>query len=241
MHFLTRMGYAAVPPTPHKSRFATAPKIGVCSSTTLATRELQRDLTVAYAERLYITATGPCRPPGAAGFVEHAQFQPTTPAAPVVSVAAPLMQLTPTAHLRARLKSAIDSGQMVVEPDGPGVRIAFAEGLFAPAKATLLAEQRALFVLLGAVLYGLPGDVVIIGHTANRHGNARNARANWTLSLERAKAAKAVLVAIAPTLSRIRTRGQGSAVPRVANTTVVSRQRNRRVEIVWFPPKGLGA
>lgn len=70
--------------------------------------------------------------------------------------------------------------------------------------------------------------IEIVGHTDNKGSVAHN----QDLSLRRANALKAALVAKGIAETRITTRGEGSAKPVASNQTEEGRAQNRRVEVV---------
>ncbi|HEX7384887.1 MAG TPA: DotU family type VI secretion system protein, partial [Burkholderiaceae bacterium] len=152
-------------------------------------------------------------------------------AAPVVA-AAPAAPVPP--RLATFLKPDIDAGLVQVR-DGPdrSVIIVKGDGFFAPASADVEDKVRPLLGRIRAALAGVPGRVLITGHTDSQPIRSARFPSNWHLSQARADAVKALL---APDVKpeRMRAEGRADSEPVVGNATPAERAQNRRVEITLF-------
>jgi type VI secretion system protein ImpK len=103
--------------------------------------------------------------------------------------------------------------------------------LFESGKATVLEQFKPVAARLAATLQKEPGKIRVVGHTDNTPiGNSRFA-SNFELSLERAKAAAAVLKQGLSDPGRVEVEGKAADVPIDNNSTPEGRANNRRVEI----------
>jgi OOP family OmpA-OmpF porin len=127
--------------------------------------------------------------------------------APVVAApkAAPLPVLSRTENLTLGADASFDSG-----------------------KVDLKSEGQAKLDQLAAKLKGMQiGSIAITGYTDNVGSDALNQR----LSLRRAEAVKAYLVAKGVEAAKIRTAGRGKASPVADNKSAMGRAKNRRVDV----------
>ena len=118
---------------------------------------------------------------------------------------------------------------------GQGILITLGEPelQFGAGKSTLPSPLPAGLTALAALLAQEPGLLVQVeGYTDNRG----TAAANLTLSAQRAKAVKAVLVKLGSAPERIQSRGMGVARPVADNGTAEGRGRNRRIEVYLTEP-----
>ncbi|PLL12011.1 OmpA family protein [Tabrizicola sp. TH137] len=135
----------------------------------------------------------------------------TPTAAPVTETAAPA-PLTP-------LAAALATGQPFALDD-----LVFPSG-----QSTLAPDDYASLRDLAAWLAANPAATVeLVGHT----DASGPADANIALSLARADATRAALVALGADPARLSTRGAGPAEPRADNATPEGRAQNRRVEVI---------
>jgi type VI secretion system protein ImpK len=103
--------------------------------------------------------------------------------------------------------------------------------LFESGKATVLEQFKPVAARLAATLQKEPGKIRVVGHTDNTPiGNSRFP-SNFELSLERARAAAAVLKPGLSDPGRVEVDGKAADVPIDTNSTPEGRANNRRVEI----------
>jgi putative exosortase-associated protein (TIGR04073 family) len=111
------------------------------------------------------------------------------------------------------------------------------DALFRVGSAELSREARARFQEVGRVLRENPEAQIVVAGYADSTGDARY---NQALSLKRAAAVRAALVAEGVEPGRIAFAGYGDASPIASNTTREGRALNRRVEIE-LRASGVGA
>jgi OOP family OmpA-OmpF porin len=106
------------------------------------------------------------------------------------------------------------------------------DALFSPDQTTLRPETTEIFNTIAADLQRYPGAAIrVIGHTDSQ-GSSANDRAR---SFEQASAVAQALSQSLDDSYRWIVAGAGSNRPLVENTTLINRQRNRRIEIVIDP------
>ncbi|MGE5116644.1 MAG: type VI secretion system protein TssL, long form, partial [Betaproteobacteria bacterium] len=134
------------------------------------------------------------------------------------------------------LESDVKAGLVQVRDSADrSVIIIKGDGFFGAGSADV--EDRVLPLLgrIRAALAGVPGQVLITGHTDNQPIRSARFPSNWHLSQARADAVKALL---APDVKpeRMRAEGRADSEPVGGNATPAERARNRRVEITLFVP-----
>ncbi|HSN33516.1 MAG TPA: DotU family type VI secretion system protein, partial [Ideonella sp.] len=139
-------------------------------------------------------------------------------------------------RLATFLESDIKAGLVQVRDSADrSVIIIKGDGFFGAGSADV--EDRVLPLLgrIRAALAGVPGQVLITGHTDNQPIRSARFPSNWHLSQARADAVKALL---APDVKpeRMRAEGRADSEPVGGNATPAERARNRRVEITLFVP-----
>ena len=103
--------------------------------------------------------------------------------------------------------------------------------LFDSGKATVLEQFKPVAARLAATLEKEPGKIRVVGHTDNTPISSTRFPSNFELSLERAKAAAAVLKQGLSDPNRVEIEGKGADAPIDTNATPEGRANNRRVEI----------
>jgi len=118
---------------------------------------------------------------------------------------------------------------LTLEPGQPVVL----EGLaFASGKADLEPGEYDALADLAAWMQANPqARVELVGHSDGSGDPVKNT----ALSLDRAKATRAALIALGIAADRIDTRGVGPAEPVASNDTPEGRAQNRRVEVILTP------
>ncbi|HEK0905333.1 type VI secretion system protein TssL [Pseudomonas putida] len=111
------------------------------------------------------------------------------------------------------------------------------DGVFASGSAEVSSAFDGLLTRIGEALKGVPGDVLVVGHTDNvRPALGSRLSSNFDLSNTRARNVARLLAERAGPATRYRSEGRGETEPLVANDSAANRARNRRVEITVFVP-----
>ncbi len=140
----------------------------------------------------------------------------------------------PPTGLSSRLAPQIAAGLLTVENLGARTRITLTvPDLFASGSARVSPRYLPLVSAVGAALQGIPGRVVVVGHTDDVPVHSFEFPNNFVLSRARARTVAALLARQLPDAGRIATIGKGASDPlyRPANLPQ-NRARNRRVEIL---------
>ena len=119
-----------------------------------------------------------------------------------------------------------------VERVGEGILVTFDSGiLFGFDSTRVHSEGRENLRNLADNLDKYPDtDLLVVGHTDSVGSDTYNE----DLSLRRARAASALLVADGVASSRVRTAGRGESEPVQSNDSAEGRQQNRRVEVAIY-------
>ncbi|KAB2963033.1 type VI secretion system protein TssL, long form, partial [Zoogloea sp.] len=129
------------------------------------------------------------------------------------------------------------SGRLVVQDLADrSIVLAQGDGLFGAGSATPSATFVELLDHIGSAVAKLGGTVLVRGHTDNQPIRSARFPSNWHLSKARADAVAGLLAARLPGTSSIKAEGMAESVPVAPNDSPEGRARNRRVEIVVFPP-----
>lgn len=127
------------------------------------------------------------------------------------------------------LKNVVDISQ-----DERGVILTLQDMvLFDSGKAEIKPTAYPLLDWLAEVLYSIPNDVLIMGHTDNVPMRSARYRSNWELSLYRALSVHSYLVenkSLSP--ERFGVGGYGDLRPLVPNNIRGGQEKNRRVEVI---------
>jgi type VI secretion system protein ImpK len=110
------------------------------------------------------------------------------------------------------------------------------DGLFASGSAELEAGYIPLIQRIGDALKGVPGNVVVAGHTDNQRLLSARFPSNWHLSQARADVVKDMLAARTGTPGRFVAEGRGDTEPIAPNDSPANRAKNRRVDITILAP-----
>jgi type VI secretion system protein ImpK len=141
-------------------------------------------------------------------------------------------------RLAAPLQAEVASGALAVRDETlRSVVTLGADTLFVPGSARLAADQDRLLARVATALKDAPGQIAVIGHTDDAPVASLQFPSSWHLSLERARAVQAALVAHGVPPARPRAEGRADIEPLAPNQDATSRARNRRVEIELRLPR----
>jgi len=136
-------------------------------------------------------------------------------------------------RLSSALAEAIGRREVSVSDTARGVRIVLrSDELFASGSARLNAALHPVVDSIAAALDGIPGTIVVTGHTDDVPIRTARFPSNWELSTERAGSVVRLLSSRLRDSARLRAEGLADADPLVPNDGAANRARNRRVEIV---------
>jgi type VI secretion system protein ImpK len=111
------------------------------------------------------------------------------------------------------------------------------DGVFAAGSASVAEAATPVLLRVADALSGVPGKVLVTGHTDNQPIRSARFPSNWHLSQERARTVRDLLASrVAP--ARLSAEGRADAEPIAPNDSPADRARNRRVEITLYaaPP-----
>ena len=107
------------------------------------------------------------------------------------------------------------------------------DGFFEPASADVASAVRSILPHIAEALVGVPGQVLITGHSDNVPIRTLRFPSNWHLSQARADTVRNELAKTVP-IARLRAEGRADGEGVADNSTPAGRARNRRVEITLF-------
>ena len=158
------------------------------------------------------------------------------PAAPA-RVIAPAAMPAAAASLATFLAPEIREGLVSVrEAADRSIVTINGDNLFASGSASLDPAYGALIGRIAQALAGVPGKVVVTGHTDDQRLVSARFPSNWHLSQARADSVRAMLASLTGTPARFSAEGRGDAEPLASNDTPAGRAKNRRVEITLLAP-----
>ena len=146
-------------------------------------------------------------------------------------------------RIRRELQAYIDenglNGKVTVNLEERGVVLSFQDvALFALGSADLTGDARTLINQTGQILKKAPQYIRVEGHTDNLPINTMQFPSNWELSVTRATTVVQELInELKFSPDRLSAAGYGEFRPKVPNSTIQSRQQNRRVDIVVLKSK----
>jgi type VI secretion system protein ImpK len=155
----------------------------------------------------------------------------------VATAAPPPPKPAPRPRLAPFLATEISQGLVGVRDDeGRSTVTLRGDRLFAPGSASIAPEFEPLIARIGEALNGVPGKVLVTGHTDNQPIRTARFPSNWHLSEERARSVAQQLAAVVPA-ARLSAEGRADGEPIASNDTPADRARNRRVEITLIPDR----
>jgi type VI secretion system protein ImpK len=156
--------------------------------------------------------------------------------AKVAKVAAPAPPPPPAPKPRVAtfLKAEIDAGLVSVKDLADRSIITIkGDGFFEPGSAEIAGAVRSILPHIAEALVGVPGQVLITGHTDNVPIRTLRFPSNWHLSQARADTVRNELAKTVP-IARLRAEGRAEGEGVADNATPAGRAQNRRVEITLF-------
>lgn len=135
--------------------------------------------------------------------------------------------------LAQQLAEAIGRREVSVA-DVPGgvLVILHSDELFASGSARLGAGLHPVIERVAGALDGLPGTIVVTGHTDDVPIRTARYPSNWELSTERARSVVGLMAAKLGRPERLRAEGLADSHPIAPNDSAANRAKNRRVEIL---------
>jgi type VI secretion system protein ImpK len=120
----------------------------------------------------------------------------------------------------------------VYEDDLVSVVTVPGEGLFAPGSAAIDRRFEPTFARIAQALNGVPGAVIVTGHTDNKPIRTARFPSNWELSTERARSVMKLMASTLAEPKRLSAEGMADSDPVAPNDTEENRGKNRRVMVV---------
>jgi type VI secretion system protein ImpK len=135
--------------------------------------------------------------------------------------------------LAQQLAEAIGRREVSVS-DVPGgaLIVLHSDALFASGSARLAAALHPVIERIAGALDGIPGTIVVTGHTDDVPIRTARYPSNWELSTERARSVVTLMAAKLGRPERLRAEGLADSHPIAPNDNAGNRARNRRVEIL---------
>lgn len=159
---------------------------------------------------------------------EIAQLKVKLAVEPAASRAAP-----PATRVSQRLADAIARGEVAVTEDARQSMIVIrSDQLFASGSARVEARVQPVIVRVAEALDGVPGSIVVTGHTDDVPIRTARFPSNWELSAERARSVEKLMAQKLGDPGRLRGEGLADSEPAVPNDSAANRARNRRVVII---------
>ena len=120
----------------------------------------------------------------------------------------------------------------VYEDDRVSVVTVPGEGLFAPGSAAIDRRFEPTFARIAQALNGVPGAVIVTGHTDNKPIRTARFPSNWELSTERARSVMKLMAGSLAQPARLSAEGMADSDPVAPNDSEDNRRKNRRVMVV---------
>ncbi len=141
-------------------------------------------------------------------------------------------------RLAPLLRGDVDSGAITVRDEVQRSVVTLpADALFVAGSARIEPGQVDLLRRIAQALKGLPGQIVVIGHTDETTTASLQFPSNWHLSRERALAVLGALAQQGDPIERLRAEGRADVEPLAPNDGPQGRARNRRIEIELLLPR----
>lgn len=135
--------------------------------------------------------------------------------------------------LRAALADDVAAGEVeIAEGEAGAVVRIVRRNLFSSGASTIDPAAGPLVERIAAAIDGVPGRIVVAGHTDNVPIANLRFPSNWHLSQARAEAVVAALAPFMTDPARLVAEGRADVEPLADNDTAEGRERNRRIELL---------
>lgn len=156
-------------------------------------------------------------------------------APPKTPVTAVVVQEKPTLRLAGFLQKEIEEKLVEVrETERESVIIFRGDGLFELGSADPKSSYASIIARVADAMNGVPGAILVTGHTDSQKIRSARFPSNWHLSKARAQSVRDMLARTIKEQSRLTVEGRGDTEPVAGNVTPADRARNRRVEVTLF-------
>lgn len=161
-----------------------------------------------------------------------ASFKGGPPASPFVFTGMPTFMES----MESSLKKSDIAEVMDITVDDHGITVSFSDtAMFDPGSANPTEEGKDIIEKFARILYAVPNDVIIEGHTDNQKISNATYPSNWELSGARSGSIARLLEEFGIQSTRMEIIGYGSTRPKVSNDTAELRRLNRRIDILIKP------
>ena len=120
----------------------------------------------------------------------------------------------------------------VTEANGASLIQLRSDQLFAPGSARMNEALHPVLLRVAEALDGVPGRIVVTGHTDDVPIRTARFPSNWELSTERARSVVALMASRMRDAARLQAEGLADSEPVAPNDSPANRARNRRVAII---------
>ena len=134
--------------------------------------------------------------------------------------------------LSAELAKSIGPDVEVSDVPAGAMIVLKSDRIFASGSARPEASVVAVIQRVETALSGMPGAIVVSGHTDDQPIRTARFPSNWELSTERARNVVGLMAAEMKDPTRLRAEGLADSEPLVPNDNAANRSKNRRVAII---------
>lgn len=141
-------------------------------------------------------------------------------------------------QVAAQIETTELSEEVYVTIDERGVIVSFKDSaLFESGSARLRPDAEDMLRRFAQMIYALPNDIAVEGHTDDQPISTSRFPSNWELSAQRAGAVARYLEGNGVEGQRMEVIGRGPHNPRFRNDSPEKRALNRRVEVIIAPQR----
>jgi type VI secretion system protein ImpK len=152
---------------------------------------------------------------------------------PVPLAGVPFTPAAKPAALTQELAAEISRGEIAVsDAGGASLIVLKSDELFGSGSARLNAALHPVILRIASALDGIPGTIVITGHTDDVPIRTARFPSNWELSTERARSVVTLMGSKLREPARLRAEGVADSEPVAPNDGPANRAKNRRVAIL---------